>query len=103
MGSLKFSNLAWTPIFRVDDWWPSFRIGVRNVSPCMPTIPRANTSHRRRARFLSSYLRRSRSLNRAKQFQADSETVAGIPDILVIASPVPIFRPPLERVGGRDA
>src|SRR5271154_3214811 len=91
MGSLKFLNSAWMPISRVDDWWPSFRIGRRNVSPCMPTIPRANTSHQRRARFLSSYLRRSRPRTRAKQFQADSETATGIPDILVIASPVPIF------------
>jgi DNA-binding transcriptional LysR family regulator len=59
MESLKFSNSAWTPISRVDDWWPSFRIGRRNASLCMPTIPRANTSHRRRARFLNSYLRQS--------------------------------------------
>src|SRR3984957_15538251 len=39
----------------------------------MPTIPRDNTSHRRRACFLSSYLRRSRPRTRAKQFQAEFE------------------------------
>jgi hypothetical protein len=73
-----------------------------DVSPCMPTIPRANTSHRRRARFLSSYLRRSRSRTRAKQFQADSETATGIPDILVIASPFPIFSAAFEARRWRE-
>src|ERR1700733_8197878 len=71
MGSPKSSNSASTPISRVDDWWPSFRIGRRSAFLYMPIIPRANTSHRRRAHFLNSYLRRSRPRSRAKQFQAE--------------------------------
>jgi len=47
----------------------------------MPTVLRANTLHRRRARFLSSYLRQSRPRTRAKHFQADSETAKPSPEI----------------------
>jgi 3-polyprenyl-4-hydroxybenzoate decarboxylase len=55
--------------------------GVENPADMIPEIagknakkiPRANTSHRRRVRFLSSYLRRFRPRTRAKQFQTDSE------------------------------
>jgi DNA-binding transcriptional LysR family regulator len=64
----KSSNSAsTTPISRVDDWWPSFQIGRRSAFLYIPIIPRANTSHRRRAHFLNSYPRRSRPRTRAKQ------------------------------------
>jgi hypothetical protein len=57
----------------------------------MPTIPRANTSHRRRARFLSSYLRRSRPRTRAKQFPADSEPRPEFPTSWLLLLQVPFF------------
>src|ERR1700728_4267329 len=51
----------------------------------MPTIPHANTSHRRRARFLSSWLRRFRPRTRAKQRQAEFRHRAEALDISIIS------------------
>src|ERR1700722_9947829 len=103
MGSLNFSNSVWTPISRVDDWLLSFRIGRRNVSLSMPTIPRANTSHQRHARFLSSYLRQSRLRTRAKQFQADSEARPGFLTSWSLLLQFQSFRSPVARGGAAQS